>query len=165
MPLKAEVGSDFASVLSAAMQGPSEPDERGRDLPDGFPLPFNDKHRVIDTEADGIAGVTAYDFKIHRKVFTIFRPWESCSRCGNDFASGAANLPDTGDYECPHVTRPEYEETINAILAGKMLFGSEQEIPQKDGSVIISLRWYEKIPTKKKKPEPRVDGTAPEPDI
>ena len=165
MPLKQDAGSDFASVLNAAMQTPEGFDGKGMDLPDGFPLPRAETHRTVDTEAEGIPGITAFDFKIHRKVFTIFRPWENCARCGQDIAAGGSTLPDSGDYECPHTQLDDYETTVNDILAGKLIFGSEQEITQKDGSVLVSLRWYEKIPSKKKKPQVRVDGTSAEPDL
>jgi len=164
-PPKSDAGSDFASILNAAKKVPDGFEALGKDLPDGFGLPFDEQHRVVDTEAEGIPGVTAFDFKIHRRVFTIFRPWDGCARCGQDIASGATALPDSGDYECPHTALDEYESIVNDILAGKMIFGSEQEITQKDGSVLVSLRWYEKIPSKKKKPKVRVDGTSEEPDL
>jgi hypothetical protein len=164
-PPKSDAGSDFASVLNAAMQIPEGFETKGTDLPDGFPLPRQGSHRTVDTTDEGIPGVTAFDFKIHRKVFTIFRPWDNCARCGQDIAGGAVTLPDSGDHECPHTALDEYETIVNDILAGKMIFGSEQEITQKDGSVLVSLRWYEKIPSKKKKPQVRVDGTVEESDL
>jgi len=166
MPLKQEAGSDFASILNSAGRVPEAFESNGKDLPDGFPFQKDPTHRMVDSEQEGIPGVAAFDFKIHRKVFTIFRPWGDCARCGQDIASGASSIPATGDYECPHVSLEDYEATVNDILAGKLLFGSEQEITQKDGSVLVSLRWYEKIPSKKKKaPQPGVDGTVPEPSI
>jgi hypothetical protein len=165
MPLKQDAGTDFASVLSSAMQSPEGFDGKGLDLPDGFPLPRQDSHRTIDTSEEGIPGIIAYDFKIHRKVFVIFRPWGDCARCGQDIAASSVSLPESGDYDCPHTSLDEYETIVNDILAGKFLFGSEQEITQKDGSVLVSLRWYEKTPSKKKKPQVRVDGTSPEPDL
>lgn len=164
-PPKSDAGIDFPSILNAAMQTPASFEGMGKDLPDGFPLPPGEQHRVVDTDKEGIPGVTAYDFKIHRKVFTIFRPWDGCSRCGQDLASGNAALPDDGDYSCPHVALDEYESTVNDILAGKMIFGSEQEITQKDGTVLVSLRWYEKIAAPKRRPQMRPDGTVEEPDL
>lgn len=162
MSLKPDAGMDFASILNAASQPPEPGQGLGRDLPDGFPLPSMDGHRVVDTSEDGIPGVVAYDFKIHRQVFTIFRPWDGCARCGASIASGEERLPDEGDYECPHVTKDTYESIVNEILAGKLIFGSEQEIPQKDGSIVVSLRWYERIPRKKKKLQPDSGGGVPE---
>jgi hypothetical protein len=166
MPLKAEAGSDFASILNSAMRTPEGFESLGKDLPDGFPLPAEDSHRMVDTDKEGIPGVTAFDFKIHRKVFVIFRPWDGCARCGQDIASGKESLPEVGDHTCPHTALEEYEEIVNQILAGKMIFGSEQEITQKDGSVLVSLRWYEKNAKKRSRTaSPGVDGTAEEPSI
>jgi len=165
MPLKQDAGSDFASILNAAMQTPEGFEGKGVDLPDGFPLPNMDGHRTVESTEEGIPGITAYDYKIHRQVFTIFRPWESCARCGADIANNKVNLPDVGDYSCPHVAEDEYEDTVNQILAGKLIFGSEQEITQKDGSVLISLRWYERTAAKKNKAKQNIDGTSPEPDL
>lgn len=153
MPIKPDAGSDFASVLNAAMRPPEPPTEGGKDLPDGFPFSTAPTHRVLDTsESDGIPGVVAYDFRVRRKVFTIFRPWDSCARCGNAIAAGNEVLPEVGDFECPHTQVDDYETITNQILEGKLLFGSEQEITQKDGSIVVSLRWYEKSPRKKKTP-------------
>lgn len=166
MPLKNDAGSDFASILNAATMTPGSFESKGTDLPDGFPMGGPEgSHRLVETEEQGIPGVAAFDFKIHRKVFTIFRPWEHCARCGSELASGAVTLPLEGDYECPHVMLKDYETITNDILAGKLLFGSEQELTQKDGSVLVSLRWYEKIPSKKKKAQVGTDGTSPEPSI
>lgn len=165
MPLKTEAGSDFASILNSAMRTPADFESMGKDLPDGFPLESNPAHRMVETSEDGIAGVTAFDFKIHRDVFLIFRPWDACARCGADLASGAASLPDVGDYLCPHTKKEEYETTINDTLSGKHIFGSEQEYPQKDGSLLMSVRWFEKKSKAKKATKVGVDGTSPEPDL
>lgn len=160
---KADVGHDFASVLNSAAKTPDDFEGLGKDLPDGFPFPAGNS-RIIDSDDEGIPGIAAFDFKIHRRVFTIFHPWENCARCGQDIASNTVSLPAAGDYECPHTAREEYEEITNEILAGKLIFGSEQEVVQKDGTIVISLRWYERIPSKKKKRPAGVDGTSPEPD-
>lgn len=160
---KAEAGLDFAEVLNKAQKSPADFESLGKDLPDGFMPPPGEK--VVDsTGEEGIPGITNYDYKIHRRVFTIFRPWDACARCGQDIAANKASLPDDGDYECPHVAKDDYEEISNDILAGKLIFGSEQESNLKDGTVLISLRWYEKIKKQKKRASTGVDGTSPEPD-
>lgn len=148
------------------MRPPESASDFGKDLPDGFPLNADPTHRVVDTTEQGIPGVVAYDYKVHRKVFTIFRPWESCSRCTGDIAMGKAVVPEEGDYSCPHNTLVEYEQIVNDVLAGKLVFGSEQENTLKDGTILVSMRWYEKIPKKKKEAQrPGVDGTTPEPPL
>jgi hypothetical protein len=149
---KADKGLDFASLLTQAMTLP-EPPGGGREFPDGFPLPAsNQGHRVIESsDADGIPGLVDYQYVIQRRVFLIFRPWERCQRCADDIASSAVTLPSDSDYECPHTNLKEYKTICDAILAGTLLYGSEQESFQKDGTVLISLRWYEKRPKPKKK--------------
>lgn len=164
-PPKADVGSDFAAVLAAAQRSPADFENLGKDLPDGFPLPSGEHGRVIDTEKEGVPGAMAWDYKPHREVFTIFRPWESCSRCGQDLASGTESLPSVGDYRCPHNHKDEYEAILADCLSGKLVYDREQEIVQKDGVVLVSLKWHEKIPRKKTAPPAGVDGTVPEPPV
>jgi len=148
-PGKPDAGSDFASVLSKATSLPSL-EELGKDLPDGFPLGAGKHHRIVE-EGEGIPGVVAYDYFIHRKGFVIYRPWDNCSRCTGALASGAVSLPDEGDISCPHTAISEYKRVVDEILSGKLIFGSEQELVQKDGSIVISLRWYEAKASAKKK--------------
>jgi hypothetical protein len=148
---KADVGNDFASVLSRAQEIPT-PDQAGRDLPDSFPFNPPNHHHVVEggsPDPRALEGVTSYPFRIHRRVFTLWRPWSICSRCKQDLASGQVVLPSVGDYECPHNDRDAYERIGNDILAGRLLMGSEQEVAQRDGTIVISLRWYEPVPTKK----------------
>lgn len=143
---KHDVGLDFAQSLGSAMT-PPETVKGGRDLPDGFPLPPSETGRIIDTnnEPQGINGAIAYDFTVNRRVFIIYRPWESCDRCNQAIANGEVVLPvEEGDYECPHTTIKAYRDVINKVLAGELVSGGEQEIIQKDGSVCVSLRWYDK---------------------
>ena len=166
MPIKPDVGLDFASALGAAMRMPEPPEGGGKDLPDGFPLPSTENYRVVDTsKEDGIAGVIAYDFIPHKDVFTVYRPWDSCARCANDIATGVAVLPDIGDYSCPHTRRQEYETVLRDSMAGKHILGNKQEYQLKDGTLLISVEWFEKTQKPKKSQRPGVDGTTPEPPL
>lgn len=147
-------GSDFASVLSAAQQRPTG-DDNGRELVDGFPFQPPSTHSVVTTADDdpnAVPGVVRYNAKVHRKVFTIWRDWTNCSRCKDGIATGQIVLPPVGEYECEHNQKAEYEEVVNEILAGRLILGSEEEIvQQRDGSVLVSLRWFSKILSKKEK--------------
>ena len=151
MAMKAEVGNDFATVLAKAQERPGA-ETAGRDLPDAFPFAPPADHKIVDTtDADpkAIPGTVKYSYKIHRRVFMIWRPWESCTRCKDDIANQRVSIPDVGDYECAHNNKTEYENTQNDILAGRLLYGSEQEVVQRDGSIVISLRWYEPVLSKR----------------
>jgi hypothetical protein len=148
---KADVGIDFATALAKSQERP-QAEQQGRDLPEAFPFNPPADHKMVDTTDDdplAITGAIKYRYKIHRKVFTIYRPWEGCSRCKDDIANTVVTLPDVGDYECPHITRSDYEKIADDILAGRLVMGAEQEVVQRDGTIVVSLRWYEPILNKK----------------
>lgn len=136
----------FAALLGKALQTPEISSGDGQDLPDGFPLPVAQHHRVVDTTKDprAIEGLIAYDFTCRRGVFLIFRPYDGCNRCAQAIASNQVMIPVVGDYTCPHTLLADYEGILNKTLSGEYLFGSENEVVQKDGSIVISLKWFEK---------------------
>lgn len=143
--------------------------EAGSDLPDGFPLPVAPHHRVVDATKDptAIEGMVAYDFTCRRDVFLIFRPYDACNRCAHNIAQNVVAIPTTGDYTCPHTRLAEYEAVMNKSLAGEYLHGSENEVVQKDGSILISLKWFEKkVSTRRpKKAGPSSPSQQDEPPI
>lgn len=136
--------------------------EAGVDLSDGFPLPVAAHHRVVDATKDptAIEGLIAYDFTCRRDVFLIFRPYDTCNRCAHNIAQHTVTIPATGDYTCPHTRLAEYEAVMNRSLAGEYLHGSENEVVQKDGSILISLKWFEKK-ISKRKPKKASPGSGP----
>jgi len=137
-------GLDFVQALNQASQTPHQSGD-GRDLPDGFPLPLSSGQRVIDSsKEEGIDGLNAYDYTAHRAVFLIYRPWHICNRCANQLAAQKVSLPEEdGDITCPHTQLREYTEIQDKALAGKLILGNEQESLLRDGSVIISVKWFE----------------------
>lgn len=143
-------GNDFASIFSSAFSSPDTERKEGE-----FASAFSSKARGFSAvgpgEAGKIQGATKYDFKVKRRVFLVYRPWERCQRCLDDVASGAVAPPAQGDIDCPHNELSSYEEVVNRILDGSFLFGSESEIANKDGTVAVSLRWYEPTARPKKK--------------
>ena len=153
MPAPNPNGDSFAAILGKAQQLPDLASDAGKDLPDGFPGAPAAHHRVVDTTNDpaAIEGLIAYDFTCRRDVFLIFRPYDSCNRCAHAIAQGQAQIPQIGDYTCPHTRLAEYEAVMNRSLAGEYLHGSENEVVQKDGSILISLKWFEKKISKKKR--------------
>jgi hypothetical protein len=160
----------FASLLTKAQQTPDLASEVGRDLPDGFPLPVATHHRVVDSAKDpaAIEGMIAYDFTCRRGVFVIYRDYSFCNRCANDIAAGVVAIPAIGDYVCPHTMLTEYEAIVNKTLAGEYLFGSENEVIQKDGSIVISMKWFEKklnVARKKKQQRQRQQAAGGPPDM
>jgi hypothetical protein len=139
-----DAGLDFAAALSAA-QTPPQPVADGVDLPDGFPLPIAKTHRVIDSNKDptGVPGALAYDYHVQRKVFVIYRPYWECNRCRDDMLNNMVSMPKEGDYECPHVHIKGYQEVVDKALAGQIIIGPELERVLKDGTILVSLKWWE----------------------
>lgn len=147
-------GNDFASILSNAFKTPEAPDNVS-EFSSAVPSGGRGFSSVLPGEAGKVAGATKYDFQVHRRVFLIYRPWERCQRCLDDVASNAVTPPAQGDIDCPHNELAAYEDVVNKILDGSYLFGSESEIANKDGTVAVSLRWYEpKARTKKRQDAP-----------
>ena len=153
MPTPSNTGSDFARALSAAQERP-ESDINGREPSSGFPPYSANPRNIVDLDKDpgAIDGVTRYSAKVHRKVYTIWKDWRGCSQCKDAIAGNAISLPDVGTYECPHTNCGEYEGVMNEILAGRLVLGSEQEtVLARDGTVLVSLRWFSRILSKKEK--------------
>lgn len=152
-------GNDFASIFSSAFQ---TPEAAGKELEFASAVPSAGRgfSSVGAGEAGKIAGATKYDFRVKRRVFLVYRPWERCQRCLDDVASGAVTPPAQGDLDCPHNELAAYEDVVNKILAGAYLFGSESEIANKDGTVAVSLRWYEPVQRPKKRKDAEV-GEGP----
>ena len=138
-----DAGLDFAAALTAA-QTPPAVNTEGRDLVDGYPLPVAATHRVVDSSQDpsSIQGVMAYDYNVYRKVFVIFRPYWECPRCRDELADHIVTLPAVGDYDCPHTNLKAYQESVDQALAGKIIIGPETEQTLKDGTMLVSLKWW-----------------------
>ena len=141
-PGSKDAGLDFALALEAA-QTPPRAQTDGQSVPDGFPLPVAPTHKVVDTAQEGIDGVMAYDYHVQRKVFVIFRPYWECPRCSDALTNNLVKLPDVGDYDCPHVNVAAYKEIVDLALAGKIIIGPEVEQTLKDGTMLVSLKWWE----------------------
>jgi len=143
-PVPATAGLDFINALSAATTGPTRGGGDGKDLPDGFPAAGMEGHRVIDSsKEEGIDGMSVYDYTPFQKVFVIFRQWGTCNRCSNAIASQKVVLPDDeGDITCPHTQLRELEEVRRQGMQGQLILGTEQETVMRDGSIVVSLKWF-----------------------
>jgi hypothetical protein len=139
-----DAGLDFAAALSAA-QTPPMPATDGVDLVDGFPLPIAKTHKVIDSSKDpiGVPGALVYDYHVQRKVFVIFRPYWECDRCRDAMLNHEIILPTEGDYDCPHTHIKGYKEVVDRALAGQIVIAPEVEQTLKDGTILVSVKWWE----------------------
>jgi hypothetical protein len=136
----------FAVLLSKASAIPEVATGDGQDLPDGFPLKKHPHHRVVDTKDDptGVEGTVAFDFSCKRAVFVIFKPWHTCKRCLEATGIDPSLLPADGEYVCPHTQLAEYQAMVDRGLAGQSILAPEAEYVQRDGSILVSTKWYEK---------------------
>lgn len=153
-------GSSFVEAIESVYKAPEVGGGLGKDLPDGFPFSPPATHRVVETSEEGIKGATAYDYKLSRRVYTIFRPWGSCERCANEIAAEEVVLPPEGDYTCPHTQLSEYEEVMNKVLAGKLIKFSEREVDLRDGTIAVSLSWGEPFINHKRRRQEMKDARA-----
>lgn len=77
------------------------------------------------------------------KVFVLWRPWESCTRCKLDIADDKVVLPETGDYTCPHVQEQEYKAIKDMCLSGEAVLQKEEffNVRSSDARCVHILWW------------------------
>lgn len=84
------------------------------------------------------------------KTFTIWKPYETCSRCQVEFKKNSTILPDIGDYTCPHVQTQPYKEAMNKCLSGLGTIMHREHFMLHDGRRCVLLEWGEMDPEFKK---------------
>jgi hypothetical protein len=165
MPAK-DPGLDFVSAAMSMGAVPQSPILPGNDLPDGFPAapPGGQLWREVDTSKDpeAIPGNVQTDVTAKRGYFTTYRPWDQCARCKDQITQGVVSLPEVGDLICEHTNLAAWEDIYKRAAEGKVKVISEQEIIQKDGTVVVSVAWFVYSPRAKKKTAP---GQQAEPSI
>ena len=81
------------------------------------------------------------NYHAHSRVFTIWRDWETCSRCKDEMKSGSLQLPKTGDYTCPHVQNGEFKEVMDEILSGRSLMDRREYFYTDSGARCVHVTW------------------------
>jgi hypothetical protein len=79
------------------------------------------------------------------EVFVLWRPWETCGRC-KDAINDELNeieLPEVGDYTCPHVQKAEFKEVRDKCLRGDGLLSNEEFFNLKNGTRCVHIAWLE----------------------
>lgn len=114
-----------------------------------------------DEGASRGAVVVKYD------VFSVFRPWQVCRRCQENFdpekSVDPAALPDEGDIVCPHTRRAEYVALLNRCRTdNKSIRRLTHTVwsSQATGERFAEVSWEEygvKKPTAQSKKEPKAD--------
>jgi hypothetical protein len=82
--------------------------------------------------------------EFHTKTFTVFRPWENCSRCLRNLESGEVIVPNDGDYMCPHTNLDTYESLMNQSVAGKHIVLLRESYSDPElGTQYVRVEWAE----------------------
>lgn len=83
--------------------------------------------------------ITQMPWALTHCVYVIFRPWRSCSRCLGKIKANALELPDEGDYVCPHTQIGDYNKLLNERSDGLCRFYETETTTLKDGTIIKSV--------------------------
>jgi len=94
----------------------------------------------------------------HTDTYVLYRPWDKCNRCkdailgpveGRDDegeiirGDPTVELPDTGDYSCPHIGKSDYEKTIMRIKREQLAYTQPTVTTLATGLVQATLQWWE----------------------
>lgn len=77
----------------------------------------------------------------HSKVFVLWRPWTTCTRCLKGVEHGLYELPEEGDHECPHTSVEKFEDILNKGLRGDVLFQTQEYFTLQDGTRCCHMVW------------------------
>jgi hypothetical protein len=94
-------------------------------------------------------GVETY-MVFNSKVFVLYKPWETCSRCQEAAKAGQLDL-DSGDYTCPHTGNIEYQDIINMTLKGDSVLTTREFFTDMVGVRRVHVEWL--TPDEKRKAE------------
>ena len=117
------------------------------------------------TESDQIADQLKVIY--HSRVFVLWRPYEACPRCSNDINSGDVQIPENGDYACPHNDNHEYEQIVNICLSGKALLQKQEFFNRRENDArCVHIMWMIADPEhvaelEKKKKDKKKDAVYP----
>lgn len=88
--------------------------------------------------------------KHHARTYLLWRPYESCKRCQEEFDRDQVILPTEGDYTCPHVQTEQYRTTMSNCLSGKGTLLHKEHFMLQDGRRLVLVEWAEIDPEFKK---------------
>jgi len=141
MPL--ERSFDFKQLIVEA-RTPPEPAEVGQGTAVELPALFEEPAKAAPVLASEV-GEDKVSIEVamqqNTEVFTLWRPWELCRRCMSAVATKAVELPETGDYTCPHVQSTEYKNIVDTCLRGDAVLTSKEMFNLPDGSRCVHIEW------------------------
>lgn len=143
------MSDDFIKSIQGAKEIPGDAYE--------FEMPrlFGGQSEHVSKDKLDDGGGLVLEYTCHTRVFTIWRPWTDCVRCQSDAASDLAAARDGGtEYECPHVQKEEYTETMNSCMANGYVINHKDYFSLGDGSRCVQVEWLIPKPRKKNPMEP-----------
>lgn len=116
-----------------------------QELPMLFGAPKSSSPLIVDKIDDSKPGrqVRLVSFT---KVWVIWKPWPKCKRCLDAMDRGELELPDVGDWCCPHVQLDEYKRAKDKTLRGDAVKESEEHFQLHDGTCCVRFSWLETDP-------------------
>jgi len=125
-------GVDTDYIIPSVFSGPASPDD------------FQDALNAQEIPADEGPYVPRMRMVSFVQTFTIWRPWNECSRCLHAIEEDITRLPQMeGDITCPHVQTVEYKAVKDKCLRGEGIVERETFSTLKDGTQIILFAWLE----------------------
>lgn len=127
-------------ILHAAKGGDTSPELLMFDLPN-----FMEFGRGGTPPRQSVPGKVSQDLHCisFSKVLVLWRPWENCPRCVAAIASHKVEIPDDGDYTCPHTQDSEYKRIKDMCLRGDAVLQKEEffNVRSNDSRCVHILWW------------------------
>jgi len=108
--------------------------------------PPKDNIPLVAKEIDKLQPARQVRMVSYLRTFVVWRPWSKCDRCKAMIAKDEVELPDVGDYTCPHVQVVDYKEVKDKLLSGKGVKEFEEHFQLHDGTRCVELAWLETDP-------------------
>ena len=109
-------------------------------LPTKFPTTETPSGPIGSLKADDLSIPIECDF--FSKVFILWRPWQSCSRCVVAINTKETSLPEEGEYVCPHNQEKDYIAVMDIITKGKGILRYEERFNLVDGTRCAHVGWF-----------------------
>ena len=136
---------DFTKTLQASLGSAGIP--YGQEKTSNV-VPQQFGERNPDPLTSGATFGTEVPLEFATETFTIFRPWNGCARCLSALESGEIQLPEDGDWRCPHTQEAEYMALVNQMLSGKILLLSRETYShQETCTQYVRVEWAVKDET------------------
>ena len=139
---------DFKQLVVDARTPPTPTDDPGQGTAVEMPALFEAPAKappVMTSEVPEDKVAIEVAMNQFTRVFTLWRPWEDCTRCAGDMVGDEPKvvLPDKGDYTCPHVSTDEYKEIVDRCLTGAGVITTKEMFNLPNGARCVHLEWME----------------------